>query len=156
MRTRLLFFFFLLLSCLAFARTNRTVSGILHGSDRQPLAYATVMLLNAGVAHSQDLPAPPDASILESRFSTNAPLVGESFKYFLKFDHLKAAVVRPELHVAEHGIEIIETQQTPPQEFQGRVIEQFEYTLKAVKPGQLQFSPATLMFTGPRASPSSP
>ncbi|MFZ7106996.1 MAG: carboxypeptidase regulatory-like domain-containing protein, partial [Bacteroidota bacterium] len=47
MRTRLLFFFFLLLSCLAFARTNRTVSGILHGSDRQPLAYATVMLLNA-------------------------------------------------------------------------------------------------------------
>ncbi|MBL7948523.1 MAG: TonB-dependent receptor [Bacteroidia bacterium] len=47
MRTRLLFSFFLLLSCLAFARTNRTVSGILHGSDRQPLAYATVMLLNA-------------------------------------------------------------------------------------------------------------
>lgn len=110
-----------------------------------------VMLLNAGVAHSQETPA-PDASILESRFSTNAPLIGEAFKYFLKFDHLKAAAVRPELHLAEHGIEIIETQQMPPQEFQGRVIEQFEYALKAAKPGKLQFSPATLMFAGPRVN----
>ena len=113
----------------------------------------SVMLLKAGVAYSQETPAPPDASILESRFSTNAPLIGESFKYFLKFDHLKAAVVRPELHVAEHSIEIIETQQTPSQEFQGRVIEQYEYALKAAKPGQLQFSPATLIFTGPRVNP---
>jgi len=111
------------------------------------------MLLTVGFAYAQETPAPSDVSILESRFSTNAPLVGESFKYFLKFDHLKAAAVRPELHVTEQGIEVLETQQTPPQEFQGRVIEQYEYTLKAAKPGQLLFSPATLMFTGPRVNP---
>ena len=116
------------------------------------LIVCFTILFDAGFVHSQETPA-SDVSILESRFSTTTPLVGEAFKYFLKFDHLKAAAVRPELHVVEQGIEIIETQQTPPQEFQGRIIEQYEYTLKAAKPVQLQFSPATLMFTGPRANP---
>ncbi|GAK49351.1 hypothetical protein U14_00573 [Candidatus Moduliflexus flocculans] len=116
------------------------------------LIIFSVILFDAYFAYSQETAA-SDVSLLESRFSTTTPLVGESFKYFLKFDHLKAAAVRPELHFAEHGIEILETQQTPPQEFQGRVIEQYEYTLNAAKPGQLQFSPATLMFTGPRVNP---
>ncbi len=117
------------------------------------LCAALHVILSARLTRSQETSLPPDVSILESRFSTTTPLVGESFRYFFKFDHLKAASVRPETHFAEQGIEILETQQTPQQEFQGRVIEQYEYTLNAAKSGQLQFSPATLTFTGPRANP---
>ena len=96
---------------------------------------------------------PKDVTILESRFSTTTPVVGDAFQYSLKFDYLKALSVEPEEQFDEQGVTIVERRELDPQEFEGRVIEQFEYTLKATKPGQLQFSPVSIHYSGPRMNP---
>ena len=76
----------------------------------------------SGFAQEQ---APTDVSILESRFVTTQPIVGETFKYFLKFDYKEDLSVYPVEHFTENGITIIEQKRLEPQEFQGKVIEQY-------------------------------
>ena len=44
----------------------------------------------------------PDVAILESRFSTTTPVVGDSFKYFLKFDYFLHLKVQAIEHFSEH------------------------------------------------------
>ena len=97
--------------------------------------------------------APQDVTILESRFSTTTPVVGESFQYSLKFDYLEGLSVEPEEQFDGQGITIIERRELDPQEFEGRTIEQYEYSLKASEPGQFQFSPVSINYSGPRMNP---
>ena len=97
--------------------------------------------------------APSDASILESRCTTTDPVVGNSFQYFLKFDYKKDLNVHPVEHFSENGIRILDMQRQEPQEFEGRIIQQYEYTLRAGQKGTYQFSPVSIAFSGPRQHP---
>ena len=97
--------------------------------------------------------AATDVSILESRFLTTEPTVGEAFKYFLKFDYKEEIQVHPVEHFAENGMNIVEQKRLEPQEFQGRVIEQYEYTLSAQQEGERQFIPVSIQYVGPRQNP---
>jgi hypothetical protein len=94
-----------------------------------------------------------DVSILESRFSTTEPTVGETFKYFLKFDSKDGVNIYLVEHFAENGLTIVEQKSLEPQKFQGRVIQQYEYTLSAQQEGERRFSPVALNYAGPRQNP---
>ena len=107
-----------------------------------------------GQGETQESPAPlQNVTILESHFSTTTPVVGDAFQYSLKFDYVSELKVEPEEHFAEHGITILERRGLDTQKFQGRTIEQYEYTLKAGQPGQFQFSPVSINYRGPRLNP---
>jgi hypothetical protein len=108
------------------------------------------VLIRPGFAQEQ---AATDVSILESRFLTMEPTVGEAFKYFLKFDYKEEVQLYPVEHFTENGITIIEQKRLEPQEFQGRVIEQYEYTLSAQQEGERQFIPVSIQYVGPRKNP---
>ncbi len=99
-------------------------------------------------------PNKENVSILESRFSTATPVIGDSFKYFFKFDHLESLNVHPVEQFSENGLSIIDRKQLAPQEFEGRIIEQYEYTLRAEKEGQYQFSPVAIHHAGPLKNPA--
>lgn len=92
-------------------------------------------------------------SILESRFLTTQPIVGEAFQYFLKFDYKEDLRVYPVEHFTENGITIIEQKCLEPQKFQGRVIEQYEYTLSAQQEGEHRFIPISIQYVGPLKNP---
>lgn len=94
-------------------------------------------------------PQQENVSILESKFSTTTPVIGDSFTYSLKFDHIENLNVYPVEHFVENGLSIIERKSLTPQEFEGRIIEQYEYTLRAEKEGQYQFSPVAIHHAGP-------
>ncbi len=112
-----------------------------------------VLFMLAAPGFAQEEQVPQNVTILESRFSTTTPVVGDQFKYFLKLDHLKQLNVHPVEQFADYGIEIAEQQHFAPQEFEGRIIEQYEYTLAAEQAGQHQFSPAAIHIAGPRQNP---
>ncbi|MCP4405116.1 MAG: hypothetical protein GY801_48420 [bacterium] len=97
--------------------------------------------------------APQDVTILESRFSNTSPVVGDAFQYSLKFDYVGGLNVQAEEHFAEQGLTIIERRELDAQEFEGRIIEQYEYTLKADRSGQFEFSPVSIDYSGPRMDP---
>ena len=94
-----------------------------------------------------------DVAILESRFSTISPVVGDTVKYFLKFDHVPGVQVQPMEYFTENGLKVLERKQLAAQEFQGRIIEQYEYTLQAETPGEYHLSPVTIEYQGPRQNP---
>lgn len=102
---------------------------------------------------AQESAARPDVAVLESRFSTNSPIVGDTVTYFLKFDHVPGVQVRPVEYFADNGMTVLERKQLAPQEFQGRIIEQYEYTLQAEAPGEYHISPVTIEYSGPRQNP---
>lgn len=95
-----------------------------------------------------------EVAILEARFSTTAPTVGEPFKYFLKFDANDGVKVFPVAHFTENQVTIVEQKALAPQQFQGRVIQQYEYTLNAMQAGQRQFRPVSINYAGPRQTPT--
>jgi len=95
----------------------------------------------------------PEVSVLESRFPTTEPIIGETFTYFLKFDYKDGVNVSPVAHFAENGFILVEQKSLEPQKFQGRVIQQYEYTLSAQLEGKHQFSPVSLNYAGPRQNP---
>lgn len=114
-----------------------------------------MMLINAGFAQNPLLQATPNAapkevSVLESRFSTTMPVINETFQYFLKFDYQQGIAVSPVEHFSEHGIRVNEVQRLDPQEFQGRIIQQYTYSLSANQKGDQQFVPVSLNYLGPR------
>ena len=115
------------------------------------LIFIIAAFVLPGFAQEEQLT--PDVAILESRFSTTTPVIGDSFKYFLKFEYLKHLKVQPIEHFSEHGFSIIELQQLEAQEFDGRIIQQYTYTLEAQQTGEYQFSPVSLNLTGPRQNP---
>lgn len=94
----------------------------------------------------------PKVSILESSLSTIAPVEGELFRYFLKFDYVEDVTVYPVEHFADQGFTVIETRSMEPQVFEGRVIQQYEYTLTAPA-GEYDFSPISLQYPGPLKNP---
>ncbi len=108
---------------------------------------------------AQDAPQPaeptvkPDVDILESRFSTTTPVVGDTLTYFLKFDSVKGLRVHPVEQFSEQGLTVVEKQHLAPQEFKGRMIQQYQYTLRPDQPGTFQFSPASIQFDGPHVNP---
>ena len=79
----------------------------------------------------------PEVAILESRFSTTEPIIGETLTYFLKFNYKDGVNVSPVEHFAENGFTVIEKKSLEPQKFQGRVIQQYDYTLRAEQEGGL-------------------
>lgn len=114
----------------------------------------TVMLFISVVpvcAQAQELQS--EVSILESRFSTTTPVIGDTFTYSLKFDHVESLNVYPVEHFSENGLSFVERKQLDPQKFQGRRIQQYEYTLRAEKEGQYQFSPVSINLVGPLKNP---
>ncbi|PID58600.1 hypothetical protein CSB45_03385 [candidate division KSB3 bacterium] len=113
-----------------------------------------VLLLAAQAqgASAESPPADQNVTILESRFSTTTPVVGDSFQYSLKFDYRKGLRVDPEEHFDEQNVTILERRERDAQEFEGRIIEQYEYRLKASTPGQFQFSPVSINYSGPRVN----
>jgi hypothetical protein len=112
-------------------------------------SIASLCLFSSG-SLAQDA-AQPEAAILESRVSTAAPVEGDIFHYFLKFDYAEAAPVYPAHHFETHGFTVIETRALEPQIFAGRVIRQYDYTLQAPA-GAYTFSPVTLQSPGPVAN----
>ncbi|MBD3307844.1 hypothetical protein GF339_15535, partial [candidate division KSB3 bacterium] len=110
----------------------------------------TICCVMVNVAALAQEPSPPSVSILESRFSTTTPVVGESFTYFLKFDAPSDLPVHPVDRFSTHGMQVLERRQLDPQQFEGRTIQQYEYTLRAQQAGDLQFRPATIHAPGPR------
>jgi len=97
-------------------------------------------------------PLPPKVSVLESRVSNTTPIEGERFRYFLKFDYAEDSMIYPVNHFADHGVTVVETRSMEPQVFEGRVIQQYEYTLTGPA-GEYDFSPILLQFPGPVKNP---
>ncbi len=124
------------------------------------LLVSIIFLTTAFPGHAQDLlqqeapPAPKgDVEILESRFTTTSPIVGDRFTYFFKFDHIRNLRVHPVEQLSEQGFVILEEQRLDPQEFDGRLIQQYKYTVQALQAGESQFSPASIYFDGPHNNP---
>jgi len=107
-------------------------------------------LVRPGFAQEQ---AATDVSILDSRFLTTEPTVGEAFKYFLKFDYQEGVNVHPVEHFTENGMTVIEQKRLEPHKFQGRVIEQYEYTLSSQQEGERRFIPVSIHCVGPLENP---
>ena len=94
-----------------------------------------------------------NVSILESRFLTTQPIVGEAFKYFLKFDYKDDLRVYPVEYFTENGMTIVEQKRLEPQKFEGRVIEQYEYTLSVQEEGEHRFIPVSIHYVGHLKNP---
>lgn len=112
--------------------------------------FVYLLLLVSCDVYAQE---PADVTILESRFSTTTPMVGEPLTYFLKFDYKEGLNVQPVEHFAENGLTVFETKHLEPQAFEGRVIQQYEYTVTAPVAGQFEFAPASIQFAGPVRDP---
>ena len=126
--------------------------------ERQKIALCSLCLLCVlwgfgGIPGWAQEQPPADVSILESRFSTMEPVVGEMFRYFLKFDVQEGTSVSPVEHFSENGLTIIETKRRDTQIFEGRLIHQYEYVLVAQEAGERQFIPVSIQYAGPLQNP---
>ncbi|GAK57267.1 hypothetical protein U27_04232 [Candidatus Vecturithrix granuli] len=115
--------------------------------------FLILWILSSVAGFAQESSVNSEVVVLESRFSTTTPIVGDSLKYSLKFDHLPAIQVQPVEYFTENGMTVLERKQLQPQTFQGRVIEQYEYTLHADRAGEYHISPITIEYVGPRQNP---
>jgi len=118
---------------------------------KNTFSYGMIMFcLLAQVGFAQE---PPQVAILEARFSTTTPMVGETFHYFLKFDHRQGIGIYVVEHFAEQGLTVEEKKVADPQPFQGREIQQYTYTLRAQQDGEFRFMPVALTYAGPVQNP---
>jgi hypothetical protein len=108
----------------------------------------TLIFVTASSGFAQEKPV-PEVSILESRFSTTEPIVSETFQYFLKFDHKADVNIHLVEHFSDNGFIVVEQKPLEPQTFQGRIIQQHEYTLRAEQTGQYVFIPVSIHYVGP-------